>query len=251
MKKVFLILIIIINTLVLFACTKGYKYEDSENKELVYKDLADKIIRFHVIANSDTEEDQKLKLEVRDAVVGYVYDRLKDSKSLEESRSIIIENKELIENIAEEVIKEKGYDYTVTSSLSMENFPDKVYGDVIFPQGEYEAYRILIGEAKGQNWWCVMFPPLCFLDETKETIDTDNVKETIEEYEDEKNLEDKDNSGEELKEEKTEEEIKEEEIIDNERIDDEKKSEGRENKIEFKFKIFDIIKNIFNDDKEK
>ncbi len=133
----------------------------------------------------------------------------------------------------------------------MENFPDKVYGDVIFPQGEYEAYRILIGEAKGQNWWCVMFPPLCFLDETKETIDTDNVKETIEEYEDEKNLEDKDNSGEELKEEKTEEEIKEEEIIDNERIDDEKKSEGRENKIEFKFKIFDIIKNIFNDDKEK
>ena len=111
MKKVFLILIIIINTLVLFACTKGYKYEDSENKELVYKDLADKIIRFHVIANSDTEEDQKLKLEVRDAVVGYVYDRLKDSKSLEESRSIIIENKELIENIAEEVIKEKGYDY--------------------------------------------------------------------------------------------------------------------------------------------
>ena len=212
MKKVFLILIIIINTLVLFACTKGYKYEDSENKELVYKDLADKIIRFHVIANSDTEEDQKLKLEVRDAVVDYVYDRLKDSKSLEESRSIIIENKELIENIAEEVIKEKGYDYTVTSSLSMENFPDKVYGDVIFPQGEYEAYRILIGEAKGQNWWCVMFPPLCFLDETKETIDTDNVKETMK-YEDEKNLEDEDNSRKNLRKKKQKKKLRKK-IID-------------------------------------
>lgn len=231
MKKIFVVFIFIISLLSFFGCTSSYKNNDIENKELVYEDIADKIIRFHVIANSDTEEDQQLKLEVRDAVIDYVYDKLKDSKNLEESRKFIIENRGKIENVAKEVIKGKGYNYVVTSTLSKENFPDKVYGDVIFPQGEYEAYRILIGEAKGQNWWCVMFPPLCFLDETKETIDTDNVKETIEKYEGENSLEDEDKKGENEK---------------KETIKDEKNDKDQENKVEFKFKIFDFIKNIFN-----
>lgn len=221
------------------------------NKETSVDSFKDEIIRFHIKANSDKEEDQALKLKIRDQILKDVGIQFENSISIEDTRRIVEKNMENIKHIAENVIQKEGKDFPVDVSLGKRNFPTRKYGEVTFPAGEYETLQVTIGEGQGKNWWCVMFPPLCFLDETKETIDTDNVKETIEEYEDEKNLEDEDNSGEELKEEKTEEEIKEEEIIDNERIDDEKKSEGRENKIEFKFKIFDIIKNIFNDDKEK
>lgn len=178
-KKVFLILI---NILVLFSLVGSVNYGQASevNEELQYEEIVDKIIRFHVLANSDTDEDQKLKLKIRDGVINYISPKLKDSKSLEESRKIVLENKETMEKISEKVIKENGYDYEVTSMLSRENFPDKVYGDLIFPQGEYEAYRILIGKAKGQNWWCVMFPPLCFVDETKNIVDSTEIKEEIE-----------------------------------------------------------------------
>jgi stage II sporulation protein R len=208
MKKILVILLIILSAISFYGCT-SISNSYLEDNELVYEEIVDKIIRFHVIANSDTEEDQNLKLKVRDAVISYVYDKLKNSKSLDESREFINENKEIIEGIAKEVIQNNGYNYQVTSSLSRENFPDKVYGDIIFPQGEYEAYRILIGEAKGQNWWCVMFPPLCFLDETKETIDTSNIKENLD-----------------------------------------VSKEEEEKPIIFKFKIFDFIKNIFQDSEE-
>lgn len=178
-KKVFLILI---NILILFNLIGSVSYGQAlkVDEELQYEEIVDKIIRFHVLANSDTDEDQKLKLKVRDEVINYISPKLKDSKSLEESRKIVLENKDIMEEISEKVIKENGYDYEVTSMLSRENFPDKVYGDLIFPQGEYEAYRILIGKAKGQNWWCVMFPPLCFVDETKNIVDSTEIKEDIE-----------------------------------------------------------------------
>lgn len=150
-----------------------------ENDELIYEDIVNEIIRFHVIANSDSEEDQTLKLKVRDKVIEYVSDKLKELKDLNEAREFIVNNKSTIESIAKETVIENGYSYEVTSMLSRENFPDKAYGDLIFPQGEYEAYRILIGEAKGQNWWCVMFPPLCFVDETKEAIDSKEIEERL------------------------------------------------------------------------
>ena len=178
-KKVFFILINIILIFNLVGST-DYGQVIKSNEELKYEDIVDKIIRFHVLANSDTEEDQKLKLKVRDEVINYISPKLKDSKSLDESRRIIKRNKEKIEQISKKVIKDNGYDYEVTSMISRENFPDKIYGDLIFPQGEYEAYRILIGKAKGQNWWCVMFPPLCFVDETKNIVDSSEIKESIE-----------------------------------------------------------------------
>lgn len=178
-KKVFFILINIILIFNLVGSTDCGQVIKS-NEELKYEDIVDKIIRFHVLANSDTEEDQKLKLKVRDEVINYISPKLKDSKSLDESRRIIKRNKEKIEQISKKVIKDNGYDYEVTSMISRENFPDKIYGDLIFPQGEYEAYRILIGKAKGQNWWCVMFPPLCFVDETKNIVDSSEIKESIE-----------------------------------------------------------------------
>ncbi|WP_294186464.1 stage II sporulation protein R [uncultured Clostridium sp.] len=181
MKNKICIVLLLICALNLKSCTSGKLIEDSNStKELVYEDIANEIIRFHVIANSNTDEDQALKLKVRDKVIEFVSNSLKESNSLEESRKFIIENKSNIESIAKSVIIENGYDYNVTSSLSRENFPDKIYGDVVFPQGEYEAYRILIGEAKGENWWCVMFPPLCFVDGTKDAIDSTEVVEKLE-----------------------------------------------------------------------
>ena len=181
MKNKICIVLLLICALNLKSCTSGKLIEDSNStKELVYEDIANEIIRFHVIANSNTDEDQALKLKVRDKVIEFVSNSLKESNSLEESRKFIIENKSNIERIAKSVIIENGYDYNVTSSLSRENFPDKIYGDVVFPQGEYEAYRILIGEAKGENWWCVMFPPLCFVDGTKDAIDSTEVVEKLE-----------------------------------------------------------------------
>jgi stage II sporulation protein R len=179
MKKIGLLILMFLITLNIVACSNingGQVYE----KELVYEEIEKEIIRFHVIANSDSEEDQNLKLKVRDAVVDFVYNGLENSTSLEESRKFILDNKSEIENIARKEIENYGYDYKIESMLSRENFPDKVYGELVFPQGEYEAYRILIGEGKGQNWWCVMFPPLCFVDGSKEAIDSSNMIEELE-----------------------------------------------------------------------
>lgn len=180
MKRSFILIGIIILVLNLNSCV-SLKSGRVLNNELVYEDIVNEIIRFHVIANSNSEEDQSLKLKVRDKVVEFVSNNLKDCKSIDDARAFIINNKSQIENIAQSVVNENGYSYNITSSLSIENFPDKVYGDVVFPQGEYEAYRILIGEAKGENWWCVMFPPLCFVDGTKEAVNSKEVINSLEE----------------------------------------------------------------------
>lgn len=204
MKNKIFIVLLLIWVLNLNSCTSGKLLEDSsQTKELIYEDIANKIIRFHVIANSNTDEDQALKLKVRDEVIEFVSNSLKESKDLDESRQFIIDNKSNIEDIAKSVIIENGYSYNITSTLSRENFPDKIYGDVVFPQGEYEAYRILIGEAKGENWWCVMFPPLCFVDGTKEAIDSTKALEKLE-YND-------------------------------------KKGKAENNKVKFKFKLFQML----------
>ena len=216
MKKIMLLILMFLITLNIAACSdvKGGQVYD---KKLVYEEIEKEIIRFHVIANSDSEEDQNLKLKVRDAVVDFVYNGLENSTSLEESRKFILDNKNEIENIARKEIENSGYDYKIESMLSRENFPDKVYGELIFPQGEYEAYRILIGEGKGQNWWCVMFPPLCFVDGTKEAIDSSNMIEELEKNSD-KNL----------------------------KLENEKSSlKDKNNKIVFKSKLLEGIKSFF------
>ena len=133
-------------------------------------DVAEKLIRFHVIANSDDEIDQQLKLRVRDSILKYITPKLKDSKDIEESRQIIKSEDANIKRLSEKIIKEKGFKYLVSTTLSKEYFPVKTYGNITLPQGEYEAYRVIIGTGTGQNWWCVMFPPLCFVDITKGNV---------------------------------------------------------------------------------
>lgn len=130
-----------------------------EMEEVNPKDL----IRFHVIANSDSEEDQLLKYMIRDEILKEVAPILAKSASLDESRRIIQEMQDEFLAIAEKVIKEWGKDYQVTLDYGIYNFPTKSYGSIVLPGDEYEAVKIMIGEAQGANWWCVLFPPLCFV----------------------------------------------------------------------------------------
>ncbi|MBP2032365.1 stage II sporulation protein R [Clostridium algifaecis] len=140
---------------------------DNEGNDDVQQSIASKIIRFHIIANSDTKSDQALKLKVRDEILKYISPKLENSKDINQSREVLKQNNKNILDIARKVINEEGYTYGVASTLSKVNFPIKTYGNITLPQGTYEAYRIVIGKGQGQNWWCVMFPPLCFVDVSK------------------------------------------------------------------------------------
>lgn len=172
MKK-YISLISIIGIIVLIFNTKGV--QATKNLD----NIDEKLIRFHVLANSNSEEDQTLKLKVRDKILEYVTPKLEKSKSIDESRAILKKEESNIIKIASEVIKNEGYNYDVKITLGRTNFPEKTYGNITLPQGEYEAFRVLIGEAKGENWWCVMFPPLCFIDMTKGQISYEKSEEEI------------------------------------------------------------------------
>ncbi len=128
------------------------------------QDLAEEVFRFHVLANSDSEEDQALKMQVKEAVIAYMKEEIPSSDSVETTKEWAKSHLDAIVNLAEAVICEEGYAYEVTAEVTTCDFPEKTYGDITFPPGEYEALRIEIGEAKGQNWWCVLYPNLCFID---------------------------------------------------------------------------------------
>ncbi len=127
------------------------------------------LIRLHVLANSDKPQDQQLKLKVRDAVIAYLAPYLGKAESTEEARSVIHSRKEEIIAAAQAVVKENGAAYSVDLQEGMFEFPVKAYGDLVLPAGKYEAVRILLGDAQGKNWWCVLFPPLCFIDAANAT----------------------------------------------------------------------------------
>ncbi|WP_069650513.1 stage II sporulation protein R [Caloranaerobacter ferrireducens] len=124
------------------------------------------LIRFHVIANSDSPEDQQLKLKVRDRIINEMNSKFEKASSLDESKKIILDNLDTIEYIAEKQIRESGKNYDVNVQFGEYDFPTKSYGNFTLPAGRYQAVRVVIGEGKGKNWWCVMFPPLCFIDIT-------------------------------------------------------------------------------------
>lgn len=136
------------------------------------------LIRLHVLANSDSSQDQALKLLVRDRVLNEMKDRFRKSKDLAESRQILLECLPLIEDIAEETLLTEGFDYDVKAMHGQYDFPTKNYGSFILPAGQYEAVRVVIGEGRGANWWCVLFPPLCLVN--GKSVDKDS-NEDIEE----------------------------------------------------------------------
>ncbi|MFZ5899253.1 MAG: stage II sporulation protein R [Bacillota bacterium] len=123
----------------------------------------DNLIRFHVIANSDSEADQALKLKVRDAVVQAMTPKVEGISSVEEAREVVRANVGMIQEVSREQVRRNGFDYPVRVYYGRYSFPDRVYGSWKVPAGEYEAVRVVIGEGSGQNWWCVLFPPLCFV----------------------------------------------------------------------------------------
>ena len=167
MKK---ILVFMLSIMVIFFSNFSYGNLSYKSTSTMQNDISNKIIRFHVLANSDSIEDQSLKLKIKDEVIKYMMPKLDESNSIDESRKILKENDKEIKKIAGNIIEKNGYKYSVNTYLGQEQFPIKTYGNITLPQGQYEAYEIVIGNGKGQNWWCVMFPPLCFVDVTKGEI---------------------------------------------------------------------------------
>ena len=140
--------------------------------------LSHSAIRFHILANSDSVSDQALKMRVKESVVNYIYEKTGDFKTVDEAKNFILNNDKTIESIATKAIDDNGYDYTVSSTFGFSDFPVKTYGDVIFPKGTYTSYTIKIGNGKGHNWWCVLYPPLCFVDVSTGVL-PDNSKEKL------------------------------------------------------------------------
>ena len=188
---------------------------EADKIDNVSESYKEKLIRFHVIANSDTEEDQELKLKVRDEIISYLQPKLENSSSIEESEKIITSEYDNLQSISRETIIDNGYEYDVKVGIEYSNFPTKQYSNVILPAGEYKALKVVIGEGKGKNWWCVMFPPLCFVDEENGVIDksTDEKLQSVLD-EEEYNL-----------------------------ITTKNKEEG--NVVKFKFKIVEVVKDMF------
>ncbi len=144
----------------------------------VSSDIQNSVFRLHVIANSDSKEDQDLKYIVRDNVLSYMNEICKSVSSKQDAINIANEHLEDFKRIALDTIHENGFDYDVSVEIGNFSFPTKTYGDISLPSGYYDALRIKIGEASGQNWWCVMFPPLCFVDVSSGIVPDDS-KEAI------------------------------------------------------------------------
>ena len=139
--------------------------------------IAEKVLRFHVRANSDSEEDQKLKLAVRDAVGELLGQYLSEADSRQKSEKIVKEHMAEIVETATKVIEEEGYHYGVEVFLSDVEFPVKTYGTYTFPAGTYRALEVVIGSGTGHNWWCVMYPNMCFANGTYDVVDENSKKE--------------------------------------------------------------------------
>ena len=128
------------------------------------QELSREVLRFHVLADSDSRQDQQRKMEVKEAVLAYMGEAMPQDADLEETCSWVQEHLEALEQTAGETLREAGCSDPVRAELVRDYFPEKTYGDVTFPEGEYTALRICIGEGQGHNWWCCLYPSLCFTD---------------------------------------------------------------------------------------
>lgn len=204
MKKLIVLMLIFIFSAVFYF---------SFRTENIQEEIADKIIRFHVIGNSDSKEDQRVKLMVRDNVLSYVKDKLSSCSNIEDSKKVLLSCNDEIVSIANKTLKENNMNYSADASFQDDVFPVKQYGNIVLPEGKYEAYEIILGEGRGHNWWCVMFPPLCFIDITKGEASAEKTSEEM---------------GKVL----TKDEMR---AVD-----------SSDNKIVIKFKIIELIKNLLN-----
>ncbi len=150
-------------------------------REMV-KEISEEVIRFHVLANSNAEEDQILKLKVKDKVLEKFRGDIEGFKNREDGLEKFNRKTEEIEKYVRTIIEDEGYEYEVKVYVGKSYFPTKIYGDVTLPKGEYTSLKIEIGESVGENWWCIMFPPLCYVDETvdrEEIIKNEELRKII------------------------------------------------------------------------
>jgi len=159
MKNKIKMLSILILLFFLYISLSAFSYAEN-----IVSNIKDNVFRLHVIANSDSSEDQALKLLVRDNIISYMNSICENLEDKEEVIALAKQNEKTLKEIALQTIKENGYDYDVTVEIGNFYFPTKHYGDISLPSGFYDALEIRIGEAAGKNWWCVLFPPLCFVD---------------------------------------------------------------------------------------
>ena len=133
--------------------------------------IAEKILRFHILANSDSDKDQKVKEKVRDAIGNYLAPQLEEARDLSDTKNIVTRHMDEIVTVAEETLEKEGYSYGASARLATVDFPVKTYGSYTFPAGEYEALEITLGEGNGHNWWCVLYPNMCFQGTVYEVVE--------------------------------------------------------------------------------
>ncbi len=124
-------------------------------------ELYDSVVRLHVLANSDSDEDQALKLKVRDSILGVMEENMENCQTVDSAQKELEKSKSIMIEAAEKCISENGYSYSVDIEFGEENYPERQYENVSLPAGKYYSVRVKIGEGEGKNWWCVLFPPLC------------------------------------------------------------------------------------------
>lgn len=149
-----------------------------QGNEALAARIAPEILRFHILANSDSSADQQLKMEVKGLVINYVNEHLGGSATKDETAAWMLERKPDIETMAADYIRSQGKEYPVTLALTKDYFPTKSYGDMVFPCGTYDAARITIGSGRGRNWWCVLYPPLCYVDSMNAVV-PESSKQTL------------------------------------------------------------------------
>ena len=172
-KLIFIFTLIILIFIYVFLLSINYVKAVSCN-------LSDSVLRLHIIANSNSTDDQNLKLKVRDNIIKYMNTLTSDCSNKSDVISKVSNNLDKFKEIAINTIKGNGYNYNVNLEIGNFYFPTKSYGDISFPSGYYDALKIEIGEAVGQNWWCVLFPPLCFVNSTTGIV-PDESKEELKE----------------------------------------------------------------------
>ncbi len=174
-KRFFVVFIFMIFLIFIF-------YSASSYASSVSSDLSNNLLRLHIVANSDSDDDQSLKLKVRDCLIEYLNSIVSPSNTKDEVVEILKEHINDMRNIALKAIYENGFDYDVTISLDHIDFPTKTYSDVSLPAGLYDAIDVHIGNSNGHNWWCVMFPPLCLVNDGTMEMSEDsenNLKENL------------------------------------------------------------------------
>ena len=174
-KEIYKKICILTILLFLYVGISAISYAKSTSSE-----ISNSVFRLHVLANSDSSEDQNLKYKVRDKLISYMNTICSATTSKKEAIYIAQNHLNDFQKIAEQTISENGYTYPIKVEIGNFDFPTKTYGDISLPAGSYDALRVEIGKAQGQNWWCVMFPPLCFIDVSSGIV-PDESKELLKE----------------------------------------------------------------------